>query len=245
MGEEGEFDRNNLSGISADQSTALSPFSREVSLVIPLSRQSTAARGCDQNPADDRVTPKGLAALTDPTPHPHPRDPVEPRISAAVAQHLDRVWRVLRRSGLSEADADDGAQDVFFILTQRLPDVPPRAERAFLLATALHVAADRRRSAWRRRVTEPLDPMLADATQVWPDEAVEQLQRRALLDRALGTLPSEEREVFVLLELEQVTREEAAEILQIPAGTVASRQRRARLSFNQAVRRASQSRSHP
>jgi len=233
------------SRISADQSATVSPFSRNVSLVIPLSRQVVAGRGCDPSPADDRVAPKDRGPLTDPTLYPHSRDAVEQRISAAVAHHLDRVWRVLRRSGLSEADADDGAQDVFFILTQRLPDVPPRAERSFLLATALHVAADRRRSAWRRRVTEPLDPMLADATQLRPDEAVEQLQRRALLDRALGTLSDDEREVFVLLELEQVTREEAAEILQIPAGTVASRQRRARLSFNQAVRRASQSRSHP
>jgi RNA polymerase sigma-70 factor (ECF subfamily) len=39
------------------------------------------------------------------------------------------------------------------------------------------------------------------------------------------------RAVFVLFELDQVTMAEIAEILDIPAGTVASRLRRARVAF--------------
>jgi DNA-directed RNA polymerase specialized sigma24 family protein len=35
------------------------------------------------------------------------------RVAGAVEKYLALVWRVLRRSGLRPADADDAAQDVF------------------------------------------------------------------------------------------------------------------------------------
>ena len=47
----------------------------------------------------------------------------------------------------------------------------------------------------------------------------------------LAELPLELRAVFVLYELEQMTMAEIAESLALPPGTVASRLRRARSSF--------------
>jgi RNA polymerase sigma-70 factor (ECF subfamily) len=155
----------------------------------------------------------------------------------AVDAHLARVWRVLRRAGLGAADADDATQDVFWVLAQRVAGVPPSAELSFLMTTALRVAADRRRSVWHRSVTEPLDASWPSA-ELPQDEALSRREGRALLDRALVTLSSDERAVFVLVELEELTREQAAEILQIPAGTVATRVRRAREIFQRALARA-------
>lgn len=163
--------------------------------------------------------------------------PGDDRIAAAVQKYMGQVWRVLRRSGLRPADADDAAQDVFWVLAQRVADVPEAAERSFLLSTALRVASDRRRSAWNRRVTEPLDPESWDEQQSGPDVALEREQLRRLLDAALLELDEDERAVFVLMELEHLTREHTAEILAIPAGTVASRLRRARDGFATIVRR--------
>jgi RNA polymerase sigma-70 factor, ECF subfamily len=159
------------------------------------------------------------------------------RIATAVHKYMGQVWRVLRRSGLRPADADDAAQDVFWVLAQRVADVPEVAERSFLLSTALRVASDRRRSAWNRRVTEPLDPESWDQQQSGPDVALEREQLRRLLDSALLELDEDERAVFVLIELEHLTREHTAEILAIPAGTVASRLRRAKDGFAAIVRR--------
>jgi len=158
----------------------------------------------------------------------------EERIREAVNRHLGRVWRVLRRAGLAAADAEDAAQDVFWVLAQRILDVPPNAEFSFLLGTALRVAADRRRTVWNRSVTEPLDAS-------WPseeprqDEVLGLREQLGFVDRALAALGADERAVFVLVEIEELTREQAAEILAIPPGTVATRLRRARDEFRRAI----------
>jgi RNA polymerase sigma-70 factor (ECF subfamily) len=162
---------------------------------------------------------------------------VHARVEAALERHLALVWRVLRRAGLGPADADDAVQDVFWVLAQRIDRVPQRAERSFLVTTALRVAADRRRSAWHRSVTEPLDPEAWDPDTPAPDEVVLRRQGLRLLDQALESLEPADREVFLLVELEEMSRTEAAEILETPPGTVASRLRRAREAFSLAVRR--------
>jgi RNA polymerase sigma-70 factor, ECF subfamily len=66
-----------------------------------------------------------------------------------------------------------------------------------------------------------------------PEALVEAKQRRARLERALDELPEEQRAVFVLFEVEGMSRREIAELLELPAGTVASRLRRAREHFEQ------------
>ena len=58
-----------------------------------------------------------------------------------------------------------------------------------------------------------------------------------MLDAALRCLEAKERDVFVLAELEELTKAEVALALRIPEGTVASRLQRARESFHAAVAR--------
>jgi RNA polymerase sigma-70 factor (ECF subfamily) len=159
------------------------------------------------------------------------------RLRAAVSAHLALVWRVLRRGGLGPADAEDASQDVFWVLAQRLGSVPERAQRSFLVSTALRVASDRRQSKWRRSVTGGLDSEACASEAPLPDEALDRRRAEALLDQALDTLEAPDRAVFILAELEQMTRAEVAQALEIPEGTVASRLRRARESFQVAVRR--------
>jgi RNA polymerase sigma-70 factor (ECF subfamily) len=166
-----------------------------------------------------------------------PVDSRQARVAGLVRRHAALVWRILRRGGLRPADADDATQEVFWILTQRLDAVAPPSEQAFLVTTALRVAADHRRSKWNRSVTEALDPEAAALDALSPEEASELLHARVLLDEALGALDRDEREVFVLVELEQMTREEVAALLGLAPGTVASRMRRAREAFEGATRR--------
>ncbi len=157
------------------------------------------------------------------------------RLRAAMRDHLPLVWRVLRRLGLSDWDADEAAQDVFLVLFRRLDDVPVRAQRSFLISTALRVASDRRRSAAARALA-PLDPELPSAGLL-QDELVALRRARDLLDEALGALNPEQRAVFVLVEMEELGGPEVAQVLGIPPGTVASRLRKARQVFDTAIRR--------
>lgn len=159
------------------------------------------------------------------------------RVADSVRRHLSLVWRILRRAGLRPADADDAAQDVFWILAQRVDGVPVPAEKSFLISTALRVASDRRRSKWNRSVTEVIDPEYSVSEELSPEEALGLRDARALLDEALSALDPEEREVFLLLEMEQMTRDEVAAVLGLAPGTVASRMRRAREAFEKAARK--------
>ena len=72
------------------------------------------------------------------------------RLAEMLGAHFRVVWRTLRRLGLNAAAADDGAQQVFLIASQRLGEVEPGRERAFLIGTAYRVAANTRRKAARR-----------------------------------------------------------------------------------------------
>ncbi|MBK7859065.1 MAG: sigma-70 family RNA polymerase sigma factor [Archangiaceae bacterium] len=149
------------------------------------------------------------------------------RLSVMFEAHYDLVWRVLRRSGLTPAAADDGAQQVFMIAGRRLADITPGKERAFLCAAALKVAPRLRSSR-----EEPADAAPEPIAPGTPEDAIELKRRRALLDEVLSEMEHDLRAVLVLTEIEGLTKREVAEALEIPEGTAASRLRRAREDFD-------------
>jgi RNA polymerase sigma-70 factor (ECF subfamily) len=144
--------------------------------------------------------------------------------------HFETVWRSLRRLGVSEAGADDAAQQVFVVASRRLAEINAGGERGYLLGIALRVASDARRSIARRREV-PIDERMISSSVVapsQPDEALEQKRALAMLTEILDALPDDLREAFVLFELEELSAPEVARLLSVPVGTVASRVRRAR-----------------
>jgi RNA polymerase sigma-70 factor (ECF subfamily) len=160
------------------------------------------------------------------------------RIRRAVERHLGLVWRVARRAGLGPEDAEDAAQHAFLILSQRLGSVPLRAEGSFLVATVLRLAADLRRLKWNTSVDGRVDPDEHAAASIPPDEALDRRRALVLLSSELEALDESERMPFVLVEIEQLSRAEAAKILGIPEGTVASRLRKARARLEHAFAKA-------
>jgi RNA polymerase sigma-70 factor (ECF subfamily) len=153
------------------------------------------------------------------------------RLEAMFEAYFDFVWRTLRRFGLSDSAADDAAQQVFVVACRRVDDIERNGERAFLYGTARRVASDQRKSAASRR--EVLDDAVGDgaARATGADELTERKRARELLDRVMAALSPELREVLVLFELEGMTSAAIATLIGIPLGTVQSRLRRARESF--------------
>ena len=133
---------------------------------------------------------------------------------------------------------DDAAQQVFEVAARRLSDLEAGREKAFLFKTALLVATEARRTAARARAQSGEDDVdsLHD-TGPSPEEAALRGENRVFLDRALAALALEERTVFVLYEIEELSLSEIAALVGIPRGTVASRLRRARESFQAEVKR--------
>ncbi|MBN2194397.1 MAG: sigma-70 family RNA polymerase sigma factor [Polyangiaceae bacterium] len=161
------------------------------------------------------------------------------RVHMMVTTHLGFVWRSLRRMGLQAADADDAAQEVFCIADRRLDDIDPEHERSFLFGTALRIVALHRRTMRRRSAHLDALESLTDSspTPPSPEELTGMRRARSTLDQILDFLPLEERAVFVLYELEELSVPEIAELCSLKVGTTSSRLRRARELFQAAAQR--------
>jgi RNA polymerase sigma-70 factor (ECF subfamily) len=170
-----------------------------------------------------------------------PSTPIETAplsLAELFERYYDFVWRSLRRLGMSEGDADDAAQEVFLVASRRLPDIQGGRERSFLFGTALRVTAGSRRTSARQR--EIRDERAFDgamASDPDPASALDQRRAREILGQILDAMPLDQRAVFVLYELEGLTMAEIASDLDLAAGTVASRLRRAREIYQAAVSR--------
>jgi RNA polymerase sigma-70 factor (ECF subfamily) len=153
--------------------------------------------------------------------------------------HLSFVWRSLRRLGVPEANAGDAVQDVFLVVYRRLPDFDGGAKvSTWLFRICMHTAKDYRRRAYVRR--ELLDATTGELEADPRGDALREVERReglALAEAALEGLTLEQRAVFVLFELEDMTGDEIAETLGIPLGTVYSRLRLARAEFWRGIER--------
>jgi RNA polymerase sigma-70 factor (ECF subfamily) len=137
------------------------------------------------------------------------------RLARLIRSQFGFVWRLLRRVGMTETEAESALQQVFRAMAQRIGDLRQGSERAFLFGTVLHVA-----SGVRRQRSEQV--ALSDAAPVLED-LDDQQQAREILGVLLEQMPLELRVVFVLHEVEQLPGSEIAEIVGIPLATVASR----------------------
>jgi RNA polymerase sigma factor (sigma-70 family) len=174
-----------------------------------------------------RATLKGGAGLSDQQLLDHfieHRD--EAAFAALVRRHGPVVWGVCRRLLGHHHDAEDAFQATFLVLARKAASVRPRemvanwlygvAHRTALKAKAM---AARRRGREKQVLTMP-DPKLAQQDR-WSD-------LEPLLDQALAGLPDKYRIAIILCDLESKTGKQAARLLKIPEGTLATRLRTAR-----------------
>jgi RNA polymerase sigma-70 factor (ECF subfamily) len=152
--------------------------------------------------------------------------------------HAAFVGRALRYMGVPERELPDACQEVFVVVARRHADVRDEgASRAWLYAIAVNVARNARRTSRRRPevpMSEPPDTACAPAQL----QALEQRDRQALALRLLSTLSEEQREVFVLHDVEELTMAEITQSLEIPLKTGYSRLRLAREALSRAAGRA-------
>jgi RNA polymerase sigma-70 factor (ECF subfamily) len=166
----------------------------------------------------------------------------DPGFRAIYDAHFDFVWCSLRRLGVREPDVLDLAQKVFMIAHAKLPEFEGRSRlTTWLFGICQRSASDYRRSAaFRREVTTDSAEMdLFGAPHDDRPTSVESRQKAELAEALLNKLPDEQRVVFVLFELEEMSGQEIAELLSVPVGTVRSRLRLARETFSREVKRLS------
>jgi RNA polymerase sigma-70 factor, ECF subfamily len=133
-----------------------------------------------------------------------------------VRLHQQSVWRYLRRLLGDPAAAEDVAQETFLRVYRRLPTYAFRSRfSTWVFQIARNAGLDELRSRARaertRRAVRPAAPS-ADG----PAARVE-------LDAALASLPVDQRDALLLVEVLGLRYAEAAVVLAVPVGTVKSR----------------------
>lgn len=146
-----------------------------------------------------------------------------------VRSRAPAVFRWSIMLGLRPAEAEDASQEVLWRAWRRFDLCrAPQAFDAWLYQITRRVVANMRRLVWLKRVlpTEtPPEPAFVEG----PSPEIE-LSVRACFE----TLSRKQAEVLLLSDIEGYTREEVAEMLAVPPGTVASRLRLAREAFRAA-----------
>jgi RNA polymerase sigma-70 factor (ECF subfamily) len=143
-----------------------------------------------------------------------------------ILEHLPRLRRYARALTGERAAADDLVQDtVERALSRAVLFKHGSRLDAWLLTIMHHLYLSQMRQATARPQLTSFEDLHAEPAA--STSGVESLELRDL-QRALAKLPLEQREVLLLIALEEFSYEHAAEILGIPLGTVMSRLSRAR-----------------
>jgi RNA polymerase sigma-70 factor (ECF subfamily) len=164
----------------------------------------------------------------------------EAEFRALYDAHFEFVWSSLRRLGVREPDVLDIAQKVFLVAHLKLAEFEGRSRvTTWLFAICQRVASDYRRSAPVRReiATEASELERATSGEGLAVERLEAQQRARLAEAILDKLPETQRVALVLFELEELSGEEIAALLDVSIGTVRSRLRLAREAFSREARR--------
>jgi RNA polymerase sigma-70 factor (ECF subfamily) len=147
--------------------------------------------------------------------------------------HAGFVWRLARHLGAPPDDLDDIVHDAFLIAHRRRHDFDPsRPPRNWLFGITnnlvMRARTGQRRDATRLR-SVPADDMPGNLPG--PDELMRQQEGYALLQSFVQALSDDQRDVFVLHDLESMSAPEVADTLGLKLNTVYSRLRLARKRF--------------
>jgi RNA polymerase sigma-70 factor, ECF subfamily len=135
------------------------------------------------------------------------------------------AYRIVRRHEV----ADDVAQEAFIRAHRNLDRFDARRPFGpWICRIAANLAVNHVRSPAAREDALPDGHAETPSAAPGPLQGVLDAEARAMLDRALGALPAEQRAVFCLRVFDELSYREIADALGIEMGTVMSRLSRAR-----------------
>ncbi|MBV6272684.1 sigma-70 family RNA polymerase sigma factor [Alcaligenaceae bacterium CGII-47] len=152
--------------------------------------------------------------------------------SALVTRHQDAVYRFLVRLTRMPDTAQDLTQDTFLRAYQGMAAWRPDAQwKTWVFRIARNLSIDLLRRGQYVHFVELTDEHDTASAQAGPEARMETVQRYHMLEAALAKLVPEHREILLLREIEDMSYEEIAAILDINPGTVKSRIARARAAL--------------
>ena len=162
----------------------------------------------------------------------------EAAFTAIMRRHNQLLFRSVRSILQSDADAEDAVQEAWLQAWRALGTFRADARLStWLVRIAINEALGRRRRKAAQII--PLEPAMnlsaadrddafADDPAAAPEQKALRAQLRGLLEARIDALPEAFRTVFMLRAVEEMSVEEVAQALAIPAATVRTRLFRAR-----------------
>lgn len=153
-----------------------------------------------------------------------------------VLPHLNSAYNLARHLTLNDQDAEDIVQEAYLRALRFYNSFRGGDARPWLLTIVRNTFYN-----WlqQKPEREPLDfdedVVSGDQYFANPEQALLQNANRALLQRALETLPTYCREVLILRELEEMSYKEISNVVGVPTGTVMSRLSRGRAHLRQSL----------
>jgi RNA polymerase sigma-70 factor (ECF subfamily) len=165
------------------------------------------------------------------------------RFEEEALELADQVYRVARRMVGTREEAEELVQDTYARAFRSWQSFTPGTNmRAWLLRILTNLNTDRGRKLQRTPDLQPLEESdyflanklaAAEGEQALDQErVVERLSQGGVVD-ALAALPHDFRDVVVLVDLGEFSYADAAQILDVPIGTVMSRLHRGRRILKQ------------
>jgi RNA polymerase sigma-70 factor (ECF subfamily) len=183
--------------------------------------------------ADRRPPPEAARAPAELAPAPAP----VPSFREVYDDYFGFVWRNAANRGVPSAALDDVVQEVFIVVHRKLSEFEGRSTlRTWIAGIVRRVVAD----YVRKRGNQPAGDETLEREPPAGLEPAELLERKAavdLLDALLAKMSEEQREVFVLHEVERMSGGEIAELTGANENTVWTRLRAARRVFQEGVAR--------
>jgi RNA polymerase sigma-70 factor, ECF subfamily len=158
-------------------------------------------------------------------------------IEKLVLKYQDKIYNLCRHMLQDPSNAEDAAQDTFIKAYRNLKEFTPEASfYTWLYRIAVNTCLDYRKkplfqSLFRstdERVTYLVEQMSGEPS---PERLYESKQMGHALQKSLTLLSPKLRAVIILKEIEGLSYEEIAEVLDTSIGTVKSRISRAREEF--------------
>jgi RNA polymerase sigma-70 factor (ECF subfamily) len=155
-----------------------------------------------------------------------------------VLLHADRLYAVVLRMSGEPDEAEELVQETFLRAWRNVDRFEGRSQ---FFTWLYRIAINEARRSHARRGTRPQSAPLADAAADIPDERQAPHERaqahelRWALERAILQLPIEQRMPLVLRDVEGLTTEEAAAVMDLGEAAFKSRLHRARMAVREAV----------
>ena len=159
------------------------------------------------------------------------------RFEEEALELSDQVYRVARHLAASREDAEELVQETYARAFRSWRSFTPGTNlRAWLLRILTNLNIDRGRRSQRAPATTPLEAndyylydklAQADGGATDEEQVVERLSQDDIVS-ALSAVPHDFRDVIVLVDIGDFSYQDAANILDIPIGTVMSRLHRGR-----------------